>query len=469
MAADMHRSSARVVSRTLRAFTRLRTLALILTLFGGVFSLRVAHSNAADADEIIYVLPIAVAALRFGLRGGLAAAVLAIALVLAWDLPRSGGTLGASGYISRGAAFFVLGLLLGLFVDQRQRLERRLTHYFDSSLDLLATASTDGYLIRVNPAWERVLGHSSETLCSRPFIEFVHPDDRAATEAEDAALADRSRDTIGFRNRYQAADGTYRWLEWSGSNSDEMIHAVARDVTVQVAAEDQVANNAEMLQAKVEERTWELREARAEILKRLAFAAEYRDDDTFHHTERVGEMAAGIARELGLPAAEVTLIQEAAPLHDIGKLAISDTILLKPGALTAEERATMQTHTTAGAAILHGSSSPVLQMAGKIAAAHHERWDGTGYPAGLAGQEIPLVARIVAVADVCDALTHERPYKNAWTIEEALAEIERSAGTQFDPDVARAFLAIQRPAAVRARASANTRPATRRIGHGVRA
>ena len=229
MAADMHRSSARVVSRTLRAFTRLRTLALILTLFGGVFALRVAHSNAADADEIIYVLPIAVAALRFGLRGGLAAAVLAIALVLAWDLPRSGGTLGASGYISRGAAFFVLGLLLGLFVDQRQRLERRLTHYFDSSLDLLATASTDGYLIRVNPAWERVLGHSSETLCSRPFIEFVHPDDRAATEAEDAALSDRSRDTIGFRNRYRAADGTYRWLEWSGSNSDEMIRPPTQD------------------------------------------------------------------------------------------------------------------------------------------------------------------------------------------------------------------------------------------------
>jgi PAS domain S-box-containing protein/putative nucleotidyltransferase with HDIG domain len=469
MPSDTHRSFARVGPRPLPAFTPVRALALVLTMFGGVFALRVAHSNVADADEIIYVLPIAVAALRFGLRGGLAAAVLAIALVLAWDLPRGAGALGASGYVSRGVAFLVLGVLLGLFVDQRRRLEARLTRYFDSSLDLLATASTDGYLTRVNPAWERVLGHSSETLCSRPFIEFVHPDDRAATVAEEAALADGSRDSVGFRNRYRAADGSYRWLEWSGSNNDEMIHAVARDVTVQVAAEDQVANSAKMLQAKVEERTRQLNDARAEILKRLAFAAEYRDDDTFHHTERVGDTAAGIARRLGLPPTEVALIREAAPLHDIGKLAISDGILLKPGVLTPEERETMQTHTTAGAAILQGSSSPVLQMAGEIAVAHHERWDGAGYPTGLAGEDIPLAARIVAVADVYDALTHERPYKSAWTIEDALAEIERSAGAQFDPSVAEAFLATHRAPATSALASNSASPATRRVHQRSRA
>ena len=142
---------------------------------------------------------------------------------------------------------------------------------------------------------------------------------------------------------------------------------------------------------------------------------------------------------LGLDAGEVDLIRQAAPLHDIGKLGVPDAILLKPGPLDAAERARMQTHADIGRRILGGSLSPVLRLAEEIAHTHHERWDGAGYPRGLAGDAIPLVGRIVAVADVFDALTHARPYKPAWPADRAFAELCAQAGRQFDPGVVNAF------------------------------
>jgi putative two-component system response regulator len=219
-----------------------------------------------------------------------------------------------------------------------------------------------------------------------------------------------------------------------------VIHAIARDVTVLHEAEDQLANNARALEHLVAERTRELDDARAETLRQLAIAAEYRDDETYQHTERVGHVASRLALGLGLPAGQVTLLRHAAPLHDVGKLAIPDCILLKPGRLTPEEFEVMKTHAAIGQRLLSGSSSPVLQMAAVIAGGHHERWDGSGYPAGLAGEGIPLVGRIVAVADVYDALTHDRPYKSLWPTEQAIGEIRRAAGSQFDPGVVDAFL-----------------------------
>ena len=194
----------------------------------------------------------------------------------------------------------------------------------EASLDLLATADLVGHFTRVNPAWEHTLGHSAKTLCSRPYLDFVHPDDREATIAEASALTEGSRDTVRFRNRYRTADGSYRWLEWSAhaSPSEGVIHAVARDVTVQREAEQQLANNAALLETKVAERTRELDDARTETLHRLAIAAEYRDDQTFQHTERVGVSAAEIATRLGLSSEQIKLLGEAAPLHDVGKLAI---------------------------------------------------------------------------------------------------------------------------------------------------
>lgn len=196
-----------------------------------------------------------------------------------------------------------------------------------------------------------------------------------------------------------------------------------------------------LLEQRVKERTQDLEKAQVETLQRLALAAEYRDDDTGLHTKRVGVTAGRIAQKLGLPDAQVDLILRAAPLHDVGKIGIADAILLKPDKLTEEEFATMKRHTTIGAKMLSGSTSPWLQLAEEIALHHHERWDGRGYN-GLQGEATPLSGRIVAVADVFDALTHERPYKKAWRIEDAVAEIESQSERQFDARVVKAFLAL---------------------------
>jgi putative two-component system response regulator len=176
-------------------------------------------------------------------------------------------------------------------------------------------------------------------------------------------------------------------------------------------------------------------DAELEAAQRLALACEFRDDDTNQHAQRVGRTAALLAAELGLPADEVELIRHAAPLHDIGKIGIADSILLKPGRLRPDEQAVMQTHTLIGSQILAGSHSRLLQMGETIARTHHERWDGRGYPAGLAGQDIPLPGRLTAVADVFDALNFSRPYKDAWPLDAALAEMELSAGRQLDPEL----------------------------------
>ncbi|MBI1334875.1 MAG: response regulator [Armatimonadetes bacterium] len=197
------------------------------------------------------------------------------------------------------------------------------------------------------------------------------------------------------------------------------------------------------LEERVRARTRELEESHRDVIHRLARAGEYRDDDTGHHTRRVGELSARIATALRLPTDTVKLIQLAALLHDLGKIGIPDSILLKPGRLTEEEFRQMQQHCMAGASILAQGNTPLLQMAEKIAAHHHERYDGSGYPSGLRGEEIPIEARIVSVADVFDALTHERPYKKAWDRESAKAEILSQKGRQFDPQVVDAFLAVR--------------------------
>jgi HD-GYP domain-containing protein (c-di-GMP phosphodiesterase class II) len=176
-----------------------------------------------------------------------------------------------------------------------------------------------------------------------------------------------------------------------------------------------------------------------EWLRRLAVAAAYRDDNTREHTQRVGHLAARLGRRLGLSDRLVWLARQSAPLHDIGKIAIPDTILLKPGRLSPEEFEVVKTHAVVGARMLAGGTSDLAGAAGQIARSHHERWDGAGYPDGLAGAAIPVLARIVKVADVFDILVHERPHKEAWTDEEAADELRAGAGTQFDPDVVQAF------------------------------
>ena len=200
----------------------------------------------------------------------------------------------------------------------------------------------------------------------------------------------------------------------------------------------------EALEEKVRDHTRELEESQLEVLRRLAQAAEFRDDDTGQHTRRVGEMAALLARELGFSEAQIEVIRHAAPLHDVGKIGISDNILLKPGKLTGDEFEVIKSHTMIGARLLAGGHSHFVQMAEIIALSHHERWDGNGYPQRLQGENIPIEGRLVAIADVFDALTHERPYKKAWPVEEAQAEIESQSGRQFDPRAVAAFVQIRR-------------------------
>lgn len=192
-------------------------------------------------------------------------------------------------------------------------------------------------------------------------------------------------------------------------------------------------------EAAVRTRTQELEFAQVEIVTRLAAAAEYRDDQTGQHTFRVGHVTARLAERLGLSSADVDMIRLAARLHDVGKIGIPDAILLKPGRFTPEEFEMMKQHTLIGGRILSGGRSKLLQVAEEIALTHHERWDGRGYPHGLDGERIPISGRLVSVADVYDALTSERPYKEAWTPEAALSEIESQAGRQFDPQVVQAF------------------------------
>jgi len=183
-------------------------------------------------------------------------------------------------------------------------------------------------------------------------------------------------------------------------------------------------------------------------LERLASAAEHHDADTRAHLRRVGRTAGLIARVLGLPAEEAQLIDRAAPLHDIGKIAIPDAILLKPGRLAQAERLRMEQHTVIGARLLGAGRSPVLQLAADIALSHHERWDGSGYPYGLAGDAIPLAGRITAVADVFDALTHARPYKDPWPVARAARTVMAGRGAAFGPDVVAAFAELRHTALV---------------------
>ena len=188
----------------------------------------------------------------------------------------------------------------------------------------------------------------------------------------------------------------------------------------------------------------ELRASQLEVIQRLSAAVEARDEDTGLHLERISWFARRLALAAGSTPAEAELIGRASTLHDVGKVSIPDRVLLKPGKLDPVEWDVMKTHTTAGATILAGSSSPFVQMAETIARTHHERWDGSGYPAGLAGEEIPLAGRICGICDVFDALLSKRPYKDPWRLDRALAEIRRLSGSHFDPRLVEAFMEIAR-------------------------
>ena len=194
------------------------------------------------------------------------------------------------------------------------------------------------------------------------------------------------------------------------------------------------------LESHVRERTREINETRLEIIRRLGRAAEFRDNETGLHIIRMSKISQIVGRAAGMCEEEAELLLNASPMHDIGKIGIPDRILLKPGKLDTDEWKVMMSHARIGADLLDGHDAPLLSMARDIALTHHEKWDGTGYPRGLQTEEIPLVGRVVALADVFDALTSARPYKQAWPVEQALEHIRSQRGLHFDPYLTDVFM-----------------------------
>jgi putative two-component system response regulator len=204
-------------------------------------------------------------------------------------------------------------------------------------------------------------------------------------------------------------------------------------------AQKQLKSHNIILDQKVRERTQEIHETRLEIIRRLGIAAEYRDNETGLHIIRMSLYSQLLGKAAGMSDSEAEMLLQTSPMHDIGKIGIPDSILLKPGKLNREEWEIMQTHTTIGAKILADHPSELFQAARTIALTHHEKWNGMGYPYGISGEDIPFVGRIVAVADVFDALTSRRPYKEPWSVEKAVAQLEQDSGKHFDPKLVDSF------------------------------
>lgn len=296
-------------------------------------------------------------------------------------------------------------------------------------------------IVYVNPAATELTGYAEDELLGETPRILQGPDTDRAVLDELRRRLEEGRTFEGEAVNYRK-DGTPFYLHWKvapvRNPEGEITHfvAVQQDVTER-------RQQRERLEEAVRVRTRDLRRSQREVLERLARAAEYRDDETGEHTRRVGAVVGLLAEAMGLSDERSALLRRTAPLHDLGKIGIPDHILLKPGKLTPDEFRKMMEHAEIGARLLAGGRSELVQMAEVIAVSHHERWDGSGYPRGLKGEEIPLPGRLVAVADVFDALTHRRPYKPAWPPEEAAAEVEKLAGTHFDPTVVEAFRAAR--------------------------
>jgi PAS domain S-box-containing protein len=358
-------------------------------------------------------------------------------------------------------------------MEETLRLHHQAIEASTAGITISDLREPDQPLVFANAAFLAMTGYRQDDVLGRN-CRFLQRGDRDQLGLYTLRAALREGRDCAVLLRNYRRDGTPFWNELTMApvrdEAGALTHyiGVQTDVTARKEAEDGLHRANGELERRVAERTADLAAANAalrtelaerrraeealrasqeqlltaqfEMLDRLARAAEFRDDDTGQHTHRVGETVARIAAALGFPADEASLLVRAALLHDIGKIGIPDSILLKPGRLTPDEFAAMRTHTTRGAGILQGSRHRLLQLAEEIARSHHERWDGAGYPHGLAGEAIPLSGRIVAVADVFDALTNARPYKPAWSREAALAEIAAGAGSHFDPRVVEAFL-----------------------------
>jgi putative two-component system response regulator len=338
----------------------------------------------------------------------------------------------------------------GAFPRQSASHEAYLRTLIDAVPAVILAQDTGGRICMANRATADVLGMEVESLIGR-----LHHD--VSPRKDDVALLQEQIDEVletGESNQVERAithplSGEQRWFQtrvvplYPPDGGPVQALVVGTDVTDHRRAE--IA----------------LRIAQEETLERLARAAEYRDDDTGQHTRRVGILASALARLLGSDPCEIDLIRKAAPLHDLGKIGIPDAILSKPGPLSEEEFAVMKRHTLIGAALLAGGDSEVMRLAEEVALCHHEKWDGTGYPMGLGGDESSRAARVVALADVVDALSHSRPYRPAWPLERVIDHVRGSRKKHFDPIAADACLELLNSDGlswVRAEASATQAP-----------
>jgi PAS domain S-box-containing protein len=315
--------------------------------------------------------------------------------------------------------------------------EQRYQSVVEALNEGLIMRGLDGQVLAFNRSAERLLGVSADELnnstSDRPLAPLIR-EDGSPFPTEDYPVNVTLRTGEPQYGVIMGAQSPGTPLRWLSVNSSPVFNPGEREPFASVGSFTDITE----LRSTLEE----LQAARLEDLRRLALVSEYRDDDTNRHTRRVAHTAGLLASELGLDSELISTIHSAAALHDVGKIGIPDRILLKPGKLTAEEFEFIKTHTAIGGRILGESGFPILKMASEIALAHHEYWDGKGYPSNLKGQETPITGRIVAVADAFDAMTHARPYKGALSIPRALAEIRRCSGTQFDPQIVEAFLTL---------------------------
>jgi cyclic di-GMP phosphodiesterase len=241
--------------------------------------------------------------------------------------------------------------------------------------------------------------------------------------------------------RQQALDNGARDYVTKPFDMDELLSRVRNLLEVEMVHK-YIRTQNQILEEKIQQRTKEIYETRLQVVRHLGRAAEYRDNETGLHIIRMSKMAAALGKAAGMSSYECELLLNASPMHDIGKIGIPDNILLKPGKLDADEWEIMKTHAQIGADILEGDDSHLMAMARDIALSHHEKWNGEGYPVGLKGEDIPFVGRITSIADVFDALTSERPYKQAWSVSDAVNLIIEERGKHFDPSLVDLFIEI---------------------------
>lgn len=315
-------------------------------------------------------------------------------------------------------------------------LEERLRLLMDRAPIPIYMKDRERRYVLANRSIHEVCGKEPYEMIGLRSAEVLGPgNERALAETDERVLRDGATLETEETFRFGGKDRTFltaRFPFVDDSGEIAGIYGISREITDRKQAE----LLRERLTESQERAIDELRASRQETVERLALAIERHDSNTGAHVNRMAAVAAFLGRRCGLNEESVTLLRAAAPMHDVGKVATPDAILRKPGPLTEEERMVMQEHTLIGNEILAGSSSDLLQMAARIALTHHERWDGSGYPNGLEAEEIPLEGRIVAVADVFDALLSDRCYRPAMTVDEATRIIGEGKGAHFDPGIA---------------------------------